>query len=71
MEEKSFKKLEMKNNRCINVFGYEGLLVFPVDVSDQTFAECMDLLLLIHNDSQWRNLIRSSLFKISAKNSNK
>ena len=37
VEEKDFSKIELKNNICINVFGYENGLVFPIDVSDQNF----------------------------------
>ena len=37
----------MKNNICINVFGYENGLVFPIYISDQKFEDSMDLLLLI------------------------
>ena len=47
MQEKDFDKIEVKNNICINVFGYENELVFPIYVSDQKFKESMDLLLLI------------------------
>ena len=37
----------MKNNICINVFGYGNRLVY---ISDQQFEDSMDLLLLIDND---------------------
>ena len=50
MQEKDFSKIEVKNNICINVFGYENELVFPIYVSDQKFEDSMDLLLLIDND---------------------
>ena len=33
MQEKDFSKIELKNNICINVFGYENGLVFPIYVS--------------------------------------
>ena len=48
--EKDFSKIEGKNNICINVFGYENELVFPIYVSDQKFEDSMDLLLLIDDD---------------------
>ena len=35
VQEKGFNKIEVKNNTCINVFGYENGLVFPIYVSDQ------------------------------------
>ena len=50
MEEKNFNKIEVKNNICINVFGYENKLVFPIYVSDQKSEDSMDLLLLIDDD---------------------
>ena len=49
MQEKDFSKIELKNNICINVFGYENGLVFPIYVYDK-FEDSMDLLLLIEND---------------------
>ena len=38
------------NNICINVFGYDNRLVFPIYISDQKFEDLMELLLLIDND---------------------
>ena len=49
MQEKDFSKIEVKNNICINVFGYENGLVFPIYISDQNFKDSVDLLLLIDN----------------------
>ena len=45
VQEKDFKKIEVQNNICINVFGYENKLVFPVDISNQTFKSSINLLL--------------------------
>ena len=50
MQEKDFSKIEAKNNICINVFGYENGLIFPIYVSNQKFENSMDLLLLIEDD---------------------
>ena len=50
VKEKDFKKIEVQNNICVNVFGYENKLVFPVYISDQTFKSSIDLLLLINDD---------------------
>ena len=50
VKERDFKKIEVQNNICINVFGYENELVFPIYVSDQKFENSMDLLLLINDD---------------------
>ena len=53
VQEKHFNKIEMKNNICINVFGYENGLVFPVYISDQKFEDSMDFLLLINDDKSY------------------
>ena len=50
MQEKDFKKVEVQNDICVNVFGYENKLVFPVYISDKTFKSLIDLLLLINDD---------------------
>ena len=46
MQEKDFSKIEVRNNICINVFGYENELVYPIFISKQKFEDSMDLLLL-------------------------
>ena len=56
VQEKDFNKIEVKNNICINVFGYENELVFPIYVSDQKFEDSIGLLLLTDDD----NLINSN-----------
>ena len=50
MQEKDFNKIEMKRNICMNVFGYENGLVFPIYISDQKFEDSVDLLLLTGDD---------------------
>ena len=50
VQEKDFNKIEVQNNICINVFGYENELVFPIYVSDKEFKNSIDLLLLINDD---------------------
>ena len=50
MQERDFSKIEVKNNICINVLGYENVLVFPIFVSDQKFEDSIDLLLPIDDD---------------------
>ena len=40
----------MKNNKCINVFGYENELVFPIYISHKKFEDSIDLLLLNDDD---------------------
>ena len=48
--EKDFDKIEINNNICINVFGYENGLVFPIYLSNQKFEDSVDSLLLIDDD---------------------
>ena len=55
MQEKGFKKIEVKNKKCINVIGSEDGLVFRLNFSDKTFVDFINLIFLIHEDSQWRN----------------
>ena len=50
VQEKDFDKIEVKNNICINVFGYENKLVFSIYISDKKFEDSVDLLLLIEDD---------------------
>ena len=46
VSKKGYKKIEQKNNICINVFCYENDLVYPGHISKQKFKDCMDLLLI-------------------------
>ena len=50
VQEKDFSKIEVQNNICVNVFGYENKLFFLVYISDQTFKSSVDMLLLINDD---------------------
>ena len=43
VQEKDFSGIEVKNNICINVFGYENELVFPIYLSDQKFEDSKGL----------------------------
>ena len=52
MQEKDFCKIEVKNNICINVFGYEDELVFPIYVSNQKLKDSIDLLILNDDDDK-------------------
>ena len=51
VQEKDFSKIEVQNNGCINVFGCENELVYPIFISKQKFKDSMDSLLL-HEDNQ-------------------
>ena len=42
----NFRKIEQKNNICINVFCYENGLTYPVYISNEKFENCMDLLVI-------------------------
>ena len=54
VREKDFRKIQTKNNICINVFCYENKLVFPIYSSNQKFENSMDLLLLTdENESHY------------------
>ena len=50
MQGKDFSKIEVQNNICINLFGYENELVYPIFTSKQKFKDSMDLLLLYEDD---------------------
>ena len=39
VQEKDFNKIVVKSNICINEFGYENGLVFPIYISDQKFED--------------------------------
>ena len=73
MQEKDFNEIEVKNNICINVFGYENGLVFPTYDSDQKFEDSVDLLLLIDGDKSYCVCIKDfDRFKFhKTKNKNK
>ena len=51
MQEKDFRKIQVKSNICIKVFGYENKLAFSIYVSDQKFEDSMDLLFLNDDDN--------------------
>ena len=58
VQEKYFSQIEAKNNICINFFGYEHGLVFPIYFSDQKFEDSVDLLLLIDDDKSHYGYIK-------------
>ena len=43
---KDYSRVEKKNNICTNVFYYGIDLVYPVNVSNKKFKNCMDLLMI-------------------------
>ena len=50
MSKNKFTKIETKNKICINVFGYENKLTFPIYISDPKFEISMDLLQIFDGD---------------------
>ena len=46
VSEKDHDRIEKKKCICINMFGYENGLVYPVHVLDEKFEDCTDLLLI-------------------------
>ena len=59
VQERDFNKIEVQNNICINMFGYENGLVFPFFFSDQKFEDSLDLLLLIDDDKSHYEYIKN------------
>ena len=53
VQENFFDKIEVKNNICVNVFGYENGLVFLIFVSDKKFENLIDLLLITGGDKSY------------------
>ena len=51
VQKKNFSNTE-KKNICINVFGYENELVFPIYFSDQKFKDSKDFLFLIDDNDK-------------------
>ena len=49
-KEKDFSKVKVQNNICVNVFGYENEMIFPIFISKQKFEDSMDLLPLYKDD---------------------
>ena len=64
----------LKKNICINVFGYENKMFFPIYISDQKFEDSIDLLLLIDDDKSHyvciKNFDRFIFHKTKNKNKN-
>ena len=73
MQEKDFSKIEVQNNICVNMFGYENKLVFLIYISDKKFKDTIDLLLLINDDrSHYVYIIDFNTFMFhKTKNKNK
>ena len=47
VQEKDFSKIETRNSICINVFGYENGLTFPICIKEKILENVMDLLLVL------------------------
>ena len=68
IHEKDVNKIEIKNDTCINEFGYDNRLIFPIHISDQKFEDSMDLLLLIDNEKSQYVYIKGFNCSIKQKN---
>ena len=68
-----FSKIEKMNNICINVFGYEDGMTFPIYVSDQKLKNSMDFLLVTDGDKSHSVYIKDfySFMFHKTKNKNK
>ena len=54
VSKKDYNRIEEKNSICINEFGLENSLIYPVHVADDKFEGSMDLLLIANdNESQY------------------
>ena len=52
VQKKYFNNIGKKSNICINVFGHENKLVFPIYFSDEKFKDSKDLLLLVDDNDE-------------------
>ena len=59
VQENFFDKIEVKNNICVNVFGYENGQVFLIFVSDKKFENLIDLLLITGGDKSYYVYIKA------------
>ena len=59
VSKEDYGRIERKNSICINIFGYENDLGYPVHVSDQKFEDCMDLLLIKYENSSHNVYIKN------------
>ena len=50
VKESNFNKIDVQNKICINVFGCEDKLVFPIYVSNEKYKDSIDLLLLFKDN---------------------
>ena len=53
VSQKDFGKIEQKNNICINLFCCEDGFTYPVYVSDQKLANCVDLLVTTNKNESY------------------
>ena len=47
VSKKDYSKIEVLNKICVNVFCYENKMVYPVYLSNQSFNDSIDLLLIM------------------------
>ena len=55
---KHYNKVEKQNSIRINVFGYEDVQPFPINISKETFKDQMNLLLITKDEKKHYVLIK-------------
>ena len=50
ISEKDYCKIEDKNGICVNVFSYEGKVIYPIYVSEKDFDDSVNLLMIHEGD---------------------
>ena len=58
LSQKHYNKVEKKNSIRINVFGYENGQPFPIHISEETFEDQMNLLLITKDEKKHYILIK-------------
>ena len=46
VSEKDYSRIEDKNSICVNVFSYEGKVIYPIYISEKEFDDCVHLLMI-------------------------
>ena len=68
VSKKDYDKISVMNKININVFSYEDIVVYPVHLSDQSFKDCLDLLLISNHYVFIKDFNRLMFHKNKCKN---